>query len=87
MAMTSYNGPATLVDDTHEIAVQAHLVSDQKPGSPGGWGGFVKCEPDTLVALLGTTVTLRLPDGAEGTVLVMGGGKVEGSGSPAPFGD
>jgi hypothetical protein len=84
MAMTSYNGPATLVDDTHEIAVQAHLVSDQQPGSHAGWGGFVKCDPHTLVPLLGATMTLRLPDGAEGTVVVMGGGTIEGSASPRP---
>ena len=87
MAMSSYNGPATLVDDTHDIAVQAHLVSDQRPGSHAGWGGFVTCDPTTLAPIVGATMTLRLPDGAEGTVVVLGGGTIEGSGSPPPFKD
>lgn len=87
MAMSSYHGPATLVHDDHEIAVHAHLVSDQEPGRRGGWGGFVKCDPETLVPLLGVTGTLRLPNGSKGTVVIMDGGKVEGASHPPPFGD
>lgn len=84
MGMTSYNGPAVLLAGDAEVAVQAHLVSDDDPDRLAGWGGFVKCDPTVLVDLLGASATLRLPDGTEGTVMLLGGGKVEGSGNP-PF--
>lgn len=84
--MTSYNGPATLADQAHALAIHAHLIRDDEPGRQGGWGGFVKCDPDALAALVGSTVSIRMPDGRGGTVVILGGGKVEGSGDP-PFGD
>jgi len=87
MAMVSYNGPATLVVGDHEVEVEAHLVSNREPEHLGDWGGFLTCDPDTLFNLLGETVTVRLPNGREGTVVVLGGGKVEGGGGPPPFGD
>lgn len=84
MGMTSYNGSAVLVAGEAEVAVEAHLVRDDDPDRLGGWGGFVDCDPTVLGDLLGKHVVLRLPDGTKGTVLIMGGGRVEGSGNP-PF--
>lgn len=92
--MATYRGEATLVHRGEEMArVQADLVSHREPNGVRSWRGtLIGDDLDPFDVTEAGTMTIRLPDGREGTVLAdhassVGPGEpvtVRGSGTP-PF--
>jgi hypothetical protein len=95
--MSTYTGPADLLDADGEVIamdVQVRLVKSTTPGGIGTWNGSFGPIP-LLPPTLGDTARVRLPDGTEGDVITnarMQGSEagalilavMHGSG-PAPF--
>ncbi|NGO72755.1 hypothetical protein [Streptomyces boncukensis] len=83
-----YRGPATLLSGAGEIPVEAALFTEAA-GPEAAWSGTVRPDgPEPLwTELEGDTARLRLPDGREGRITVLGSGfgavEVAGDG-PAP---
>ncbi|MDG4784917.1 hypothetical protein O7626_03045 [Micromonospora sp. WMMD1102] len=89
--MTTYNGPAVLIEaDGTEHDTTATLSAGVRPGLPVRriWAGRLDLDGDVAWRAFEASdpLTLRLPDGREGGVLVQADGQVTGSG-PAPFGE
>jgi hypothetical protein len=82
--MSNYAGPFTLVDDNgSEYEVEGSFRAEGSPGGLRSWSGTFTSGPD-VGNLAGARLTLRLPDGGEGAVLVSnlsfgsGGGGMRG---------
>lgn len=85
--MSEYEGPVTLLmPDGAEKTVPAKFWTDIE-GGLNAWNGRIDADDETLWHALTSSMslTVRLPDGREGQILVLGNdGRVAGTG-PAPF--
>lgn len=78
--MGTYQGEATLLKDGEEIArVHASLRSRREHGREHWWGQ-VQADDFDGAAYISEELTVRLPDGSEGTIV-----GVDGAGPGAPL--
>lgn len=67
---TEYHGEATVIVSDREHIVHARLVQDTPPEGLPSWRGVLRSDEVVWFDLLGASLTIRLPDGREGTVIV-----------------